>query len=297
MRGAPAACDHAVMLSGLEQALLALLLVVLMMGMGASLTLADFRAVLRSPRGPLIGLLSQYGWMPLIAFALAKALGLPNDQAISLIIVGCTPGGTTSNLFTYYARADVALSISMTAVSTIVAVVAMPLLLLVYAGSFTDASLTVPYGNITTTLAVMLVPLAVGMSVRARSAKAAQAMEKVGSLAGIGVLALLIVTGLVRNGELLAQTTPAMYVAAIGLGALGFGLGWLLATLLKVERPGRRAIAFETGIQNSPLALGIILASFPAALHERMLWLPLLYALFVLLTASLLTLWWRRAPA
>lgn len=283
------------MLSGLEQALLAALLVVLMMGMGASLTLADFRAVLQSPRGPLIGLASQYGWMPLIAFTLARALGLPNDQAISLIIVGCTPGGTTSNLFTYYAKADVALSISMTALSTIVAVVAMPLLLIVYASSFTDAALKVPYGNITTTLAVMLAPLAIGMFVRARQPKAAAVLEKVGSLAGIGVLGLLIVTGLVRNGELLAQTTPAMYAAAIGLGVVGFGLGYLLAALMKVDRAGRRAIAFETGIQNSPLALGIILASFPAALHERMLWLPLLYALFVLLSASLLTLWWRRA--
>jgi len=283
------------MLSGLEQALLAALLVVLMMGMGASLTLADFRAVLKSPRGPLIGLASQYGWMPLIAFGLARALGLANDQAISLIIVGCTPGGTTSNLFTYYAKADVALSISMTALSTIVAVVVMPLLLIVYASSFTDAALKVPYGNITTTLAVMLAPLAIGMFVRARSPGAAAVLEKVGSLAGIGVLGLLIVTGLVRNGELLAQTTPAMYAAAIGLGVVGFGLGYLLASLMKVDRPGRRAIAFETGIQNSPLALGIILASFPAALHERMLWLPLLYALFVLLSASLLTLWWRRA--
>ncbi|MFY0538138.1 bile acid:sodium symporter [Nannocystis pusilla] len=281
------------MLSGLEQALLALLLVVLMMGMGASLTVADFRAVLKTPRGPLIGLASQYGWMPLIAFALARALGLPNDQAISLIIVGCTPGGTTSNLFTYYARADVALSISMTALSTIVAVVVMPLLLLVYASSFTDAALKVPYGNITTTLAVMLVPLALGMVIRARWARAAAVLEKVGSLSGIGVLALLIVTGLWHNGALLAQTTPAMYAAAIGLGVIGFGLGYLLAALLKVPRAGRRAIAFETGIQNSPLALGIILASFPAALHERMLWLPLLYALFVLLSASLLTLWWR----
>ncbi|WAS93219.1 bile acid:sodium symporter [Nannocystis punicea] len=281
------------MLSGLEQALLVLLLVVLMTGMGASLTVADFRAVLQNPRGPLIGLASQYGWMPLIAFALAKALGLPNDQAISLIIVGCTPGGTTSNLFTYYARADVALSISMTALSTIVAVVVMPLLLVVYASSFTDAALKVPYGNITVTLALMLVPLGLGMTIRARSARAAAVLEKIGSLSGIGVLGLLIVTGLVHNGALLAQTTPAMVAAALGLGVLGFALGYLLAALLRVSRAGRRAIAFETGIQNSPLALGIILASFPAALHERMLWLPLLYALFVLLSASLLTLWWR----
>jgi BASS family bile acid:Na+ symporter len=283
------------MLSGFEQALLALLLVVLMMGMGAGLTVGDFKAVLRSPRGPLIGFLSQYGWMPLIAFALAKALQLPPEQAISLIIVGCTPGGTTSNLFTYYARADVALSISMTALSTIAAVVMMPVLLLAYATAYTDAALKIPYGNITTTLGVMLVPLAVGMALRRWKPVAAKKIESVGGLAGFGVLALLIVSGLVRNGELLARTTPAMYAAAIGLGMLGFALGYLGAALLRVSTAGRRAIAFETGIQNSPLALGIIIASFPEPMQQKLLWLPLLYALFVLLSASLLTLHWRRA--
>lgn len=280
------------MLSGFEQVLLALLLVVLMTGMGASLRLADFEAVLRSPRGPVIGLLSQYGWMPLIAFTLATVLQLPSDQALSLIIVGCTPGGTTSNLFTYYARADVALSVSMTALSTIVAVVVMPLLLLVYAGG--DGALKIPYGNITTTLAIMLVPLGLGMVLRARVPRAAAAVERVGSLAGLGVLLLLIVSGLMHNGELLARTTPAMYTAAIGLGVFGFGLGYLGAAVLRVPQAGRRAIAFETGIQNSPLALGIIVASFPPESRDGLLWLPLLYALFVLLSASLLTLWWRR---
>lgn len=282
------------MLSGFEQALLALLLVVLMTGMGAGLTVADFRAVLRSPRGPLIGFCSQYGWMPLLAFGLARALELPGDMALSLILVGCTPGGTTSNLFTYFARADVALSISMTALSTVAAVVMMPLLLAAYVAAYTAAAPKVPYGSLVATLAVMLVPLGLGMALRARAPRAAAMAEKVGSLSGIGVLLLLIGSGLVKNGGLLAQTTPAMYAAAIGLGVLGFTLGWLGATALKVPPAGRRAIAFETGIQNSPLAIGIIVASFPAALQERMLWLPLLYALFVLLTASVLTLVWRR---
>lgn len=282
------------MLSGFEQALLALLLIVLMMGMGAGLTVGDFKAVLRSPRGPVIGFLSQYGWMPLIASLLARALQLPPEQAISLIIVGCTPGGTTSNLFTYYARADVALSISMTALSTIAAVVMMPILLLAYATAYTDAALKIPYGNITTTLGVMLVPLAIGMALRQWTPRAAKTIESIGGLAGIGVLALLIVSGLVRNGELLARTTPAMYAAAIGLGVLGFALGYTGAALLRVPAHGRRAIAFETGIQNSPLALGIIIASFPEAMQQQLLWLPLLYALFVLLSASLLTLYWRQ---
>ncbi len=119
--------------------------------------------------------------------------------------------------------------------------------------------------------------------------------EKVGSIAGIAVLGLLIVTGLVSNAALLGRTTAPMVLAAFGLGACGFGLGWLGARAVGLPSAQRRTVAFETGIQNSPMALGIIIATFPAAMHEEMLWLPLLYALLVLLTASVLTLVWRRS--
>jgi len=281
------------MLSPLETLLLALLLVVLMTGMGASLTLADFRAVVRRPRGPLIGLLSQYGWMPLLAFGLGRALDLPDDMALALIVVGCTPGGTTSNLFTYFAGADVALSVAMTALSTVTAIVLMPLTLSLYAGGFTSATLGVPYRSVVSTLAVMLVPLALGMVVRARAPAAARAVERVGGLAGIAVLLLLIGSALVKNLDLLRATTGTMFAAAFGLGALGFGLGWLGAGVAGLGAAQRRAVAFETGIQNSPLALGILIASFPGEEQARMLWLPLLYALLVLISGSLLTLGFR----
>lgn len=288
------------MLSGLEKALLAVLLLVLMTGMGATLTRRDFSEIARRPRGVLIGLASQYGWMPLLAFVLARALGLDDAFAVGLLIVGCTPGGTTSNLFTYYSRADVSLSISMTVVSTLCAFVMMPLLLGLYIGQLGDGTIEIPYGNIVVTLVLVLVPVGLGMWIKSRSARAAAITERVGSVAGIGVLALLIISGLVKNVGLLLQTTASMYVAAIGLGVAGMALGYLAARVLGLGRPQRRAVALETGIQNSPLALGIIVASFPDALHERMMWLPLLYALLVLLSASVVTLYFAstsRPPA
>ncbi len=282
------------MLSGLEKALLAVLLLVLMTGMGATLTPRNFSDIARRPKGVLIGLASQFGWMPLLAFVLAQALNLDEAFAIGLLIVGCTPGGTTSNLFTYYARADVSLSISMTVVSTLCAFVMMPLLLGLYVGQLDNTSITIPYASILVTLVLVLVPVAIGMAIKSRSERAAELTEKIGSVAGVGVLALLIISGLVNNSELLLQTSAPMYVAAIGLGVAGMGLGYLAATLLRLGRPQRRAVALETGIQNSPLALGIIVATFPDALHERMMWLPLLYALFVLLSSSLVTLYFAR---
>ncbi len=284
------------MLGPVEKALLAVLLLVLMLGMGAGLTTENFRAVARRPFAPLLGLASQFGWMPLIAFVLARALALPDDMAISLLVVGCVPGGTTSNLFTMYARSDVALSVSMTAISTIAAVVLMPLVLGLYGQAFTSAEFTIPHSGIVSTLALMLVPLALGMLVRARWPARAAAIERVGSLAGIAVLVLLIGTGLTSNLAQLQRTTLAMFAAAAGVGIFGFGLGYLGAAIAGLPGAQRRAIAFETGIQNSPLALGIIVATFPESTHERMLWLPLLYALLVLLSATALTLWWRARP-
>ena len=285
------------MLGPLEKALLAALLFVLMFGMGAGLTVASFRDIARRPFAPLVGLASQFGWMPLLAYGLARALELPPQMAISLLVVGCVPGGTTSNLFTMYAKSDVALSVSMTAISTIAGVVMMPILLGAYGSSLTDASFTIPQAEIGGTLAIMLVPLAIGMFVRARWPTRAALAERVGSLAGIGVLGLLVATSLVSNAALLGRTSGAMFLAAFALGACGFGLGWLGARLVGLPVAQRRAVAFETGIQNSPLALGIIVASFPAAMHEQMLWLPLLYALLVLITASLLTVVWRRSAS
>jgi len=281
-------------LSGFEQALLGILLIVLMTGLGSTLTIANFREILRRPKGPLIGLASQFGWMPLIAFGLASVLELTDAMAISLIVVGCTPGGTTSNLFTYYAKADLALSVSMTAISSLCAVVLMPLTLGLYSGPFTDADFSVPLRSIIVTLAVMLVPMAIGMLIRARRPAIAARLERIGGLSGIGVLLLLIASGLYRNGHLLLGSSAAIYIAGIGLGVLGIGLGYLSAGLVRLPEPSRRAVAFETGIQNSPLALGIIIATFPEDKHPEMLWIPLLYALFVIASATLITLVLRR---
>ncbi len=282
------------MLSGPEKALLAALLIVLMTGMGATLERSHVRDVLAKPRGVLVGLASQFGWMPLIATGLALAFGLPDELALGLLIVGCTPGGTTSNLFAYLSKADVALSIAMTAISTVVAVVAMPAVLWLYGRTFTDSSFALPIKDIVVTLLLVLVPVAIGMFVRSRSVVWAERVEKAGSACGIGVLVLLVVSGLVNNNAIFALIPFGGYVGAIALGLLGMGLGYLAATLGGLGEPQRRAVALETGIQNSPLAIAIIIASFPEASHDVMLRLPLLYALCVLITSSGVALGMRR---
>ena len=284
------------MVNILEQALLALLLVVLMAGMGASLTLSDFRGIGKRPKGVLVGLASQFGWMPLIAFGLAKALALPNEVAIGIILIGCTPGGTTSNLFTYFSKADVALSVTMTSVSTLVAVILMPLVLSLYAAPFTSAELQVPLDKIAITLVLVLVPVAIGMAVRAKAGlEIARKLERVGSLAGVVVLVVLLASGVIRNGAVFFEISTGTYLSAIGLSLIGMSLGWLSARALGLPSPQRRAIAFETGIQNSPLAIAIVMIAFETAQADRIVKAPLLYALFVLIIASVVTMLFRTA--
>jgi bile acid transporter len=282
------------MLSPLETGLIALLLVVLMFGMGATLTVARFRDVLRRPRAFLIGTASQFGFMPLVAYALARALELPDTAALGLVIMGMCPGGTTSNLFAHLARADVALSIAMTAASKVLGVVLMPLCLAIYARPFTSAAMPIPYADIVKTLVVLLVPVAIGMGMRKRFGEGfARRAERTGSLAGLSVLILLVVVSVTRNAALFATISPAMYAAAIGLGAAGMSFGALVSRLSGLTRTEQRTVAFETGVQNSPLCFAILVTAFPSADQLKLLALPLLYALFVLIEATVVTLIYR----
>ena len=122
------------MVTEFETKLLGVMMMVIMLGMGASLTWRDFLIAFRKPKGLLVGLLCQYGIMPLLGFLLAQALGLPPAIAIGLILMGCMPGGTTSNIFTYFSKGALALSIMMTSASTLVALGMVPATLAFYSG-------------------------------------------------------------------------------------------------------------------------------------------------------------------
>ena len=148
------------MVGPLEQAILALMIFVIMLGMGASLTPRDFALALKRPYGLFIGVASQYGFMPFIAFLLAISLPVPDPIKIGILIMGCMPGGTTSNIFTYFSKGNLALSVLMTVNSTVFGVVLIPLVLVLYAGAL---DLQIPRENIIVTLVLLLVPVAIGM--------------------------------------------------------------------------------------------------------------------------------------
>lgn len=294
------------LLNTLDQALLALMILIIMFGMGASLTPKDFSHALERPRAILIGFLSQFGLMPLLAFGLAYLLGLPPALAIALILIGCLPGGSTSNMFAYFARGAVALSISMTAASTMLALIMMPLLLDLYASGFADqisaglaadeegTTFVIPHRNIIISLVLVLFPVAMGMVLRHYSPGWAKTAEDTASFTGIIVILFLIGSVTIRHGGLFIRTPGEVYLASIGIGLAGFLFGYGMAKLARLPYRHRRTISLETGIQNGPIAFAIILLSFTDPWRNEMLWLAILYSSFIVLSSSFVTLWYRR---
>ncbi|MGB5266988.1 MAG: hypothetical protein WBN30_10390 [Polyangiales bacterium] len=285
------------MLSGLDKLLIATLTLVLMVGMGASLTPGDYRRALERPRAILIGLLSQFGWMPLLAYLAIRSLGLEGTDALGLLLMACTSGGNASNMFSYFSRADLALSVSMTAVSTLASVVMMPTLLYAYSASLSQASMQIPYLAVMGTLALMLLPIGGGMWIRHRSARIAARVERVGAVAGAVLLALLLITSVSDQLDLLLRAEDASLLACLFVAASGMALGYMVARLAGLGPRQRQAVSLETGVQNAPLAIAVILATFPEAEQEALLKLPFLYAMTALCVGSLATWTYRRFPS
>jgi BASS family bile acid:Na+ symporter len=279
------------MVGPLEQAILALMIFVIMLGMGASLTPRDFVLALKRPYGLFIGLVSQYGFMPFIGFLLALTLPVPDPVKIGILIMGCMPGGTTSNIFTYFSKGNLALSVLMTVNSTVFGVLLIPLLLVLYAGAL---DLDIPRENIIITLVLLLVPVAIGMALRKWNANVGAVTEFSGSLLAVVFILFLIVSWIPRNWDFLMNTGWGTYFAAIGLGLFGFLFGYGLSVLLKLHPRNARTIALETGIQNGPLAIAIIAFTFSGDQAQAYMAVPALYSLFIVISSTLLTLWFRR---
>lgn len=283
------------MLTEFETRLLGIMMMAIMLGMGASLTFKDFRIAFRKPQGIAVGLVCQYGIMPFLGYALAVVLGLPPALAIGVILIGCMPGGTTSNIFTYFSKGALALSIMMTICSTLAAVVMVPALLSFYSGlKALPAEYAVPAANVAQVLVVLIVPTLLGMALRKWNPNVGATIELVGGALGIFVILFLIGTWVPRNHMLLATTPWSVYFAAVGLGLIGMALGYALSRLLRQDTRRSRTIALETGIQNGPLAVLIILLTFKGEMQQQVLLVPVLYSLFIVLTSSAVTVWFRR---
>lgn len=280
------------------QAVLIVLVFALMLGLGATVQLSDLRRLRHAWKAPMVGVACQFGVMPLAAFLLALALGVSDGVGLSMVVIGCSPGGSTSNLFTHLSGGDLPLSITMTVVSTVAALFMMPLLLkFVYAPTFSNDDLEIPFGNVVIALLLVLVPVGLAMAVRHRSERYARFLERIGSATGVIFIVAAIVFGAVSEVRIFSVGWR-VWVAAITLLPIGSVLGYWLAKAARLGKPQCRTVALETGIQNSTLSLAILALSFPKkddeALFDEVTAFPLLYSFFLIVNAIAITFVFRR---
>ena len=287
-----------------EQNLLVILVFVIMFGLGAGLTPKDFRLAFRCPWGLIIGWLTQFGLMPLITVGLIVTLlfQLPMEYAapvaLGALLMGSVPAGTTSNIFTYFSKGNLALSVMMTTHSTLWALLMTPLVLALY-GSYLFADqrqFEIPLLNIVVTLVLLLVPVVAGMWIRKKSANVGAVLELLGGFVGLFFIVFLIATWVPRNWGLLSTTPWQTFAVAIGMGLVGILIAYAISRAIRLHPMNARTIALETGIQNGPLGIAIVLLSFSGNPDIGLiLIIPALYSLFIVVVATIVTFWFRRA--
>ena len=236
-------------------------LAIIMFGLGLSLTVADFRRVARSPRAVIVAIGLQVLVLPLVAFGLVLAFDVDPLLAVGVMLLAASPGGTTANLFSHLFRGDVALNITLTAVNSVLAAVSIPVITNLAIGYFdADGDLGLQTGKVLQVIAIVLVPVALGMFVRQRSHEVAARADRPVRIFSITILVIVAVGALLGErahlGDYLQQVglvTALFCLASLTIGYLG-------ARLMRLDGPQSIATAMEVGIHNTTIALTIALS-------------------------------------
>ncbi|APC36280.1 MULTISPECIES: bile acid:sodium symporter family protein [Nocardiopsis] len=268
---------------------ISLLLGVIMFGMGLTMRPVDFAIVARHPKAVVLGVLAQYTVMPLLGWGIAHLLNLPPLLVVGMILVGSSPGGTASNVIVYLARGDVALSVAMTSISTLLAPVLTPLLVLALAGS----TLPVAAGDLfVSILQVVLVPVLAGLLLRMAARRFVERVLPVLPL--VSVLGIVVVVAAVvgANADAVLSSGLLVALAVVLHNSLGLTLGYLLGVVTKLPETARRAVSVEVGMQNSGLAAALATAHFAplAALPGA------LFSVWHNISGALVATYWARRP-
>ncbi len=234
---------------------------VIMFGMGLTLSPKDFKIVLSRPKDILIGCLAQFTIMPLLAWLLTLAFSLPKELALGVILVGCCPGGTASNVITYLAKGDLALSVGMTACSTLLAPIVTPLLVWLMAGTMVNVD---TLGMLLSIVYVVIAPIIVGLLCQHFLPKLTKAVTPY--LPAFSSLAIAITVGIVvsHNADRLMLGGMIVILVVMLHNLLGLSLGFTIGRLLRLEKPKCVALSIEVGMQNSGLASSLANMHFAA---------------------------------
>jgi BASS family bile acid:Na+ symporter len=264
---------------------------IIMLGMGITLKLDDFRQVMSMPRSVGAGIAAQFILMPACAWGIAHTLNLPVPYKVGLILVACCPGGTASNVVTYLARANVALSVLMTMCSTAVAIVLTPLLTGWLAGQYVPVNGWQLFASM---IKIVLLPLVLGISLNHLFPKAVRFVLPVGPLVAVVVIALICASIIGANAAAVRDSGMTLLVAVFMLHGTAFASGYIFARLLGFGPTVCRTISIEVGMQNSGLATVLARAHFANPLTA----VPCAISAVVhSVIGSLLAAYWRMRPA
>ncbi len=265
-----------------------LILAFVMLCMGLTLTIDDFRRIGRMPKAVAAGFLGQYTIMPVLAWGIAMLLNLPIHFAVGLILVGCCPGGTASNLVSYIAKADVALSVVMTVCSTLAAIILTPLLTQLFAGTLVPVDTWMLFKQ---TLQVVILPIALGITLNHWFPSTVQRIMPLAPLLAVIGVCIICATVFAGQAEGIRHYIGELILATALLHAGGFFLGYTLARYSSHDKQSMRTISIEVGMQNSGLAIVLSKQAFPLLPLA-----PVVGAISVLmhsLLGSLLAVIWR----
>jgi len=264
-----------------------LLLGVIMFGMGMTLRIEDFREILVRPKEVAVGVVAQYTIMPLLAYGIAEAFRLPGELAVGVVLLGACPGGTASNVITYLARGDVALSVAMTTASTLISPVMTPLITLLLAGAWAP----VPAGDLfVSAVKIVLFPVLLGLLAHLCFEEAASRWVAVLPLVSVATIVAVVGAIIGANADQILSAAYTIFAVVILHNLLGLLLGYGAASALGTTEPKKRAIAVEVGMQNSGLAAALAMAHFnPVAAIPGAI-----FSVWHNISGPILATWWTR---
>ena len=265
---------------------LPLALGIIMLGLGLTLTLADFKRVILYPKAVFIGLVCQLLILPFICFGIAKFFHLPPELAVGLMLLAASPGGPTANLFSHLAKGDVALNITLTAVNSLISLITLPFIVNFAIDYFmgSEETITIQFKKIVEVFLIVLIPVSIGMLLKSKSESLSQKLEKpIRSMSAL-FLVLIILVAVIKEKENVVTYFQQVGMAALVFNLLSMGIGYFIPRLFKINKTQSIAIGMEIGIHNGTMAIFIALNVLA---NSTMSIPPAIYSLMMFFTAAL----------
>lgn len=259
---------------------------IIMLGLGLSLTLADFKRVTQYPKAMTVALLCQMVLLPIICFLLVKFSELNPALAVGLMLLAASPGGATANLYSHLSKGDVALNISLTAINSVLSLFILPLIVNFSLDYFMDSGQYVPmqFKKVAEVFAIVLVPVTLGMLIKNRLPDFAAKMDKPVKIASALILILIIVSVTIREKQVLIDYSGELGIPVLLFNIISMAIGYFIPRFVNIEKKQAIAIGLEIGIHNGTLAIYIALNVLE---NSAMSVPPAIYSLLMFFTAAI----------